>query len=221
MNYWSLILIFLVFSSTGVASVPPRYHVRPDDVEAWLQQAIRQSPEETLSALSELQRWKNSSAFTRWQNHSLSPVEIYLPTNSTTDTCYIIRLKEDTPQVFIKFIQETALKLHGEIRSYYEKLFKGLVVCFKNASEDAIESMKELPWIQYIERDCIIWSGQVQKRAPWGLSRISQPRKPLNYQFGFDQTGNGVDVYVLDSGIFSDHPGKTLKSHYIFNFFCC
>ena len=109
----------------------------------------------------------------------------------------------------IEFLKETLRdKWNVEIRHYYEKLMRGMLVCFKGASTEAIDSLKELPWIEYIERDCIISCGQVQKKVPWSLARISQPKLPLSMKFGFDQTGQGIDVYVLDSGVFSDHPGN-------------
>ena len=48
--------------------------------------------------------------------------------------------------------------------------------------------------------------------APWNLNRIStrqklanQNPKDLNFQYNFDGTklGNGVDIYVIDTGSFS------------------
>jgi hypothetical protein len=202
----------------------PHYAIHPIDVERWLAEGLRRSPGVTLEALTELERWKSSATFKKWQTNTINPFEIYLPLNVTSDTCYIVRLKEDTPKILIDFLQDTVLeRWKGEIRHYYEKLMRGLLLCFKEASADAIGTLKELPWIDYIERDCIISCGQVQKRAPWGLSRIAQPKLPLSMQFGFDVTGKGIDVYVLDSGIFSEHPGTILVKvfsvyRFLFNF---
>ena len=44
-----------------------------------------------------------------------------------------------------------------------------------------------------------------QTSAPWGLDRIDQPALPLTTLFRYDTTGQGVTVYVVDSGVRADH----------------
>ncbi|KGG51191.1 precursor of peptidase S8 and S53 subtilisin kexin sedolisin [Mitosporidium daphniae] len=47
----------------------------------------------------------------------------------------------------------------------------------------------------------------VQQNAPWGLSRISQPKRPLNDRcYEYASTGNGVNIYIVDSGVDVRHP---------------
>lgn len=41
--------------------------------------------------------------------------------------------------------------------------------------------------------------------APWQLDRTDQRSLPLDQSYSFTQTGAGVDVYVLDSGILATH----------------
>lgn len=48
----------------------------------------------------------------------------------------------------------------------------------------------------------------VQKNAPWGLERLSHRMLPKTYSGEFhypDSSGAGVDVYVIDTGIYVDH----------------
>ena len=50
--------------------------------------------------------------------------------------------------------------------------------------------------------------GKVQADAPnsWGLDRIDQQKLPLdNLNFNSSSSGNGVKIYIVDSGIKSDH----------------
>lgn len=53
-----------------------------------------------------------------------------------------------------------------------------------------------------------------QTPAPWGLSRISS-KLPGNNTYVFDDSaGQGVCAYVIDTGIFVDHPeleGRTSR----------
>lgn len=48
----------------------------------------------------------------------------------------------------------------------------------------------------------------VQRDAPWGLERLSHRMRPKTYSGEFhypDSSGAGVDVYVIDTGIYVDH----------------
>lgn len=48
-------------------------------------------------------------------------------------------------------------------------------------------------------------SSSTQGNATWGLDRIDQRSLPLNSTYGYSQTGAGVKVYVVDSGILGTH----------------
>ncbi|MDA9004122.1 S8 family serine peptidase [bacterium] len=72
---------------------------------------------------------------------------------------------------------------------------------------EAVALLKRDPLVDYIEPDQII-TGQSaiqQYSAPWGLDRIDQKSLPLNDIYEYDFTGNGVHVYVVDSGIHMTH----------------
>ncbi|MFA9432547.1 hypothetical protein [Egicoccus sp. AB-alg2] len=44
-----------------------------------------------------------------------------------------------------------------------------------------------------------------QASAPWNLDRIDQPKRPLDRTYTYAETGKGVHVYVIDSGVRADH----------------
>lgn len=144
------------------------------------------------------------------------PVRFYLPGDATSwtgDNCYIIKMRPDTPSVLLELLKARLVgHLGATIDCAYERLFSGLTVCFPQHAFP-LQLLQSVPWIEYIERDTTVAAGQIQRAAPWGLARISQPRLPLLDRFGFDHTGKGIDVFVLDSGIFSEHPGTTLTLH--------
>ncbi|KAJ3416244.1 subtilisin-like serine protease [Chytridiales sp. JEL 0842] len=78
------------------------------------------------------------------------------------------------------------------------------------------KSLRALPEVDFVEQDKVVTIGQQpldpiiieQKDAPWGLQRISQIDLPLDgsYSYSNGSAGAGVDVYVVDSGVFVDHP---------------
>ncbi len=44
-----------------------------------------------------------------------------------------------------------------------------------------------------------------QPNPPWGLDRIDQRNLPLNSQYNYNNTGSGVRVYIIDTGINITH----------------
>lgn len=63
--------------------------------------------------------------------------------------------------------------------------------------------------VEYVEHDHRAYVAETQRRAPWGLARISH-RKPLTLKtfnkYEYDPSGGqGVTVFVLDTGIYTDH----------------
>lgn len=45
----------------------------------------------------------------------------------------------------------------------------------------------------------------VQEYATWGLDRIDQRNRPLDRAYAYSASGNGVNVYIMDSGIRYSH----------------
>ncbi|KAL5637456.1 hypothetical protein ACGC1H_004024 [Rhizoctonia solani] len=91
----------------------------------------------------------------------------------------------------------------------------GSVLKNKNGSPISIlEAARARSDIEFIEEDQIMRTTAVQQNAPWGLQRISsnQPlpagsrANALAFSYTFNETaGKGVDVYVIDTGINTEH----------------
>ena len=78
-----------------------------------------------------------------------------------------------------------------------------------NAAESELERLNELEDIEDIEEDVVV-SKMSYDAVPWHLDRIDQNYLPLDNQLSFNdrdgpQRGEGVFVYVLDTGIQSKH----------------
>ncbi len=60
--------------------------------------------------------------------------------------------------------------------------------------------------VAYIEQDQIAHINATQTNPPsWGLDRIDQRNLPLDALYTYNQTGAGVDAYIIDTGILFAH----------------
>jgi len=72
-----------------------------------------------------------------------------------------------------------------------------------------VEEMLNDQRIEYIEQDQVVRLNDEtieQPGATWGINRVSQQRLPLDgtYRY-FSTAGNGVDAYIIDTGIYLEH----------------
>ncbi|KAI8974446.1 peptidase S8/S53 domain-containing protein [Pilobolus umbonatus] len=83
---------------------------------------------------------------------------------------------------------------------------KGYAGKFDN---NILEAIRQSEDVEFVERDSMVYANELQRNAPWGLSRVSHvdPLTFKNYQkYEHDpQGGEGVKVYVIDTGVNVDH----------------
>lgn len=176
-----------------------------------------------------------SSLFQNIQDLSpidVSAIKVYPPGDrATDDNCYIISLKEDTPESILSLLSKYITHMvSGETVSVFSNLFKGMTVCFSRELENKIliELLEKVSWIQVVEHDSTLYQQlplnagpssdscelcRIQKNAPWGLARISQPkRQSLRNIYEYEMTGEGVNIYLIDSGVHESHPGNNTRN---------
>jgi cerevisin len=151
-------------------------------------------------------------------------VEEHHPHGSLNNS-YIVVFKQDIKPVHVEnhmnFLQAThyanplvGADDHG-IRHVYDGHIRGYNGKFSSETVDAI---RQMPEVAYVERDQIVHAYDVQKGAPWGLARIShRPRLGFStftkYVYN-PKGGEGVDVYVIDTGINVDHDEFEGRAHW-------
>ncbi|KAI0217723.1 hypothetical protein L0F63_007437 [Massospora cicadina] len=71
-----------------------------------------------------------------------------------------------------------------------------------------VKLIQRMPEVEYVEQDSKVSGDWVQKNSTWGLERISKRGKVqyMPYGYNYHSEGDGVTVYVVDSGIMVDHP---------------
>jgi len=93
---------------------------------------------------------------------------------------------------------------HGTRASFrFMHAIKGFAGKFSPAM---VEALRSDPRVEYIEQDQEVHIVGTQVNPPsWGLDRIDQRSLPLNNSYTYNQTGIGVDAYIIDTGIRTTH----------------
>jgi len=90
-----------------------------------------------------------------------------------------------------------------------ETQFKCLLVAIED--EQLLNSIRMNPLVQYVEIDqtvSIEQTCEVQETSLWNLDRISETLLDLDGFYHYEgQSGDGVDVYILDTGVYLQHTG--------------
>ena len=136
---------------------------------------------------------------------------------------YIVVLDDDASAENALSVEAIASDLHKKYRGkpdrFYSNALKGYSV---EMTESAAIRLSAEPAVKYIEEDAIVEPQGIQTNAPWGISRIDQRdwQYPLSTEYKYNATGNGVHVYVIDSGILTSHPdfgGRAVEGFDAFN----
>ena len=84
----------------------------------------------------------------------------------------------------------------------YRSALKGFAARLPAATVEALRSDSR---VAYIEQDQIAHASATQTGATWGLDRVDQVSLPLDGSYTYNQTGTGIDAYIIDTGINFTH----------------
>jgi subtilisin family serine protease len=90
----------------------------------------------------------------------------------------------------------------GIIHDVYSSAINGYSV--ELSYKEAIR-LSEDPRVKFVEQDSFVSETDVEANPGWGLDRLDQRALPYDLAYSFNGQGNGVNVYVLDSGILPTH----------------
>lgn len=103
-------------------------------------------------------------------------------------------------------LQSQALRSLGlegaQVRQVYTFALQGLAV---QLSDEQLNRLRRDDRIAYIEADQAVEVWATQSPATWGLDRIDQRDLQLSNSYTYSQTGAGVHVYIIDTGIRRTH----------------
>ncbi|EJF66736.1 serine protease [Dichomitus squalens LYAD-421 SS1] len=125
---------------------------------------------------------------------------------------YIVKLKDGVSKdAHLAWLAEnhgaSATVTHPE---WQEGFLNGFAGTF---GSDALSALRASPDVELISEDGVVSIFATQTNAPWGLQRISQAAKladqntsDLTFTYTYDDSaGSGVDIYIVDTGIYTAH----------------
>lgn len=110
--------------------------------------------------------------------------------------------KELKTQAVLSSIREMSSSYGVAAESSYSSVLSGFSA---KMDEKLLSAMLEDDRIEYIEQDQMMYATAVQPNATWGLDRVDQNSLPLNRQYEYNYTGDGVDMYIVDTGVLASH----------------
>lgn len=120
---------------------------------------------------------------------------------------YIVVFKQGVARDAVLNAQERIKGLGGTIGHTYTSAVSGFSV---KLPPEALNALRALPDVAYIEVDQVGDLNTIQPpnpptAPPTGIDRIDRRLLPLNNTYTYSETGAGVHVYVIDTGIRASH----------------
>jgi subtilisin family serine protease len=114
---------------------------------------------------------------------------------------YIIELDPTIPDSRSFATKVLKRAFQNNLIETYDYAFKGFSV--KDIPDTLLNLMLNMKDVLSISEDTVVEANAIQRNPTWGLD-ITDGQDDNRYNYTY--TGRGVDVYILDTGIYANHP---------------
>jgi len=92
----------------------------------------------------------------------------------------------------------------GQVHYRYRAALRGFAA---SVPAQALEGLRRNPNVEFVEADGLatISAGTQTSPPSWGLDRVDQQNLPLNNSYSYQNEGQNVEAYILDTGIRYTH----------------
>ncbi|SHG81027.1 S8 family peptidase [Streptoalloteichus hindustanus] len=119
------------------------------------------------------------------------------------DGRYVVSLKEPAGLAKAATAEAVAARYGGKVERVYQSALAGFAV---SATEKQARRLAADPRVARVEADSVVRATATRPNAPWNLDRVDQRSMVLNNAYNYpDSAGEGVTVYVLDTGVRTSH----------------
>lgn len=132
---------------------------------------------------------------------------------------YIVILNENTinfrksinyedAQAGMRKVAEDLAAKYGIAPQQIERVYGSLLTSFPaSLSPEQFAALRKDSNVESTEEDGIVYANAeiVQSPATWGIDRIDQAARPISNSYSYEQSGEGVKAFILDTGIKYDH----------------
>jgi hypothetical protein len=114
---------------------------------------------------------------------------------------YIVRLRDDEANISQRS-NAIAAAAGGKVRRVFTRAIRGFSIQIPDA---AAAALAKNPAVLRVEQNSVVRAIGEERGPTWGLDRVDQHDLPLNASYNYNATGDGVDAYIIDTGIRGTH----------------